>query len=762
MNVDPFWLHDRVLPSEANDPQEVARLGRALAEVGEDPGDLSRPAVTAAARRFQDSRGLKVDGVVQVNGPTAQRIAAERHERQTAARPARPRRVLGEQQAVPVRESVGPGGQNRAEDRASTMRGLALGGYFSRFGALNPLQLEAGAADPELERALARFRSKQGIRETGPLAPGSDSLTVLNRITAPRLHAFLNDDPTSVPQPPEQAAVVRDSPDSPTARAVPSRDEARESHEAEQDREIASRQARHVKREMDAVERGETAPPPLPRPDPVARALKDDPSLKDMTPRQLDRIRELGKESDLDLLDASTRERVGRYMREHEPDFLTALEERYREGRISLAKLERQAEMQTRRLSTHGANPIAVARQDATLQVLKQAMMDEGAEAREALARVEALMESNGQGDEDLPLLLEFVPGVGELISATEAAKYLAEARAAERDGNDAQANAAWTAFALAVGGAVPVLGKAVKLLRHINVVKKAEERITRTTAPILNAALKQARKTKAGKMVEEAIDAQRARKEILERENDFKKPFESKSAQELFGDEAWSALDGKTQHALNKTFDHIKGVQGEVFLKKLIERARLEAPMKDTRFQRRVFVNMPGENEPLQRHFDEITTGKIKPILGGMIVWKTKGPHGTGYEIKVASSKLNSNQKTIDDAIKGGAAGTTAASEAALAAKKSLPAEIDSVRQLRIPIWSIPQGELADAMRTALREKGVPGIVINQFEERLDIAYKLQANLEKSGANDIGDALTIAAIIGVPLLLVEDETPDA
>lgn len=62
MNVDPFWLNDRVLPSEANDPQELARLGRALAEVGEDPGDLSRPAVTEAVRRFQDSRGLKVDG----------------------------------------------------------------------------------------------------------------------------------------------------------------------------------------------------------------------------------------------------------------------------------------------------------------------------------------------------------------------------------------------------------------------------------------------------------------------------------------------------------------------------------------------------------------------------------------------------------------------------------------------------------------------------------------------------------------------------
>ncbi len=57
MNVDPFWLHDRVLPSEANDPQEVARLGRALAEVGEDPGDLS---CSAGAPTCRLSRHLSV------------------------------------------------------------------------------------------------------------------------------------------------------------------------------------------------------------------------------------------------------------------------------------------------------------------------------------------------------------------------------------------------------------------------------------------------------------------------------------------------------------------------------------------------------------------------------------------------------------------------------------------------------------------------------------------------------------------------------
>lgn len=720
MRVDPFWLHDRVLPSDANDPHQVARLGRALADVGEDPGDLSRPAVTAAARRFQQSRGLKVDGVVQVNGPTTQRIAAERHERQTAARPSGPQRVLGAQQAVPLRDSVGAGGRNGAEDRASAMRGLALGGYFSRFGALSPLKLEAGAADPELERALERFRSKHGIRESGPLVPGSESLAILNRITAPRLHAFLDGDPTSAPQPPEKVAVVRNSPDSPTARSVPFRDEAQEAHEAGQDREIATRQARHVKREMDAVERGETAPPPSPRPDPVTQALKDDPALKDMTARQLDRIREIAAEEDLDLMQSGTRTRLGRYMRQHEPDFLTALEQRYRDGEINLRQLERQAEMQTRRLSTHGAAPVAVARQDATLRVLKQAMLDEGSEAREALARVEALMEGNGQGDDGLPLLLEFIPGAGELISATDAARHLAEARAAERDGKTAEANAAWSAFALAVGGAVPVLGKAVKLLRHVNVVRKAQD----------------------------AVAAQRARKEILRREKDFEQPFESKSARELFGDEAWKRLDEKARTVLEQSFSRIKGEHGEAYFRQLIDRAALEAPLKGTRHLRRVRI-VDADGIPRIRHFDEITTEDIRPALFGLIVRKTKNGNGTAFEFKVGSSHLSANQKAVDDTIRDKKPAASALSKEAANKGLSLPRHIDSVHQLRIPIDALPRDELISAMRHALREKGVGEHVIDDFEEKFDAAYRLNSELRLNDLHGLADEVTIARILG-------------
>ena len=760
MNVDPFWLNDRIVPSDANDPREVRKLGRALADLGEDTGDLSRPAVTEAVRRFQDSRGLKVDGEAQVNGPTAQRIAAEHHERQTADRPPAQNRILGEQHSVPVRDTVGTGGRNRPGDRQSVMQALAIGNYLSRYAALNPASFQSGADDPELERAIVRFRRKQGIRETGPLAPGSLSLRLLNQITAPRLHHYLGDDPTTVPQPPEKAAVVRHSPDSLTARAVPFRDEAQVAHETAQDQEIAQRQADRIRQEMAAVDRGEAAV--ASSTDPSLQALHDDPELKDMTALQLDRIREIATESALDLDDAETRASLGTYMRDKEPDFVTPLREKYEAGKLDARKLERLTENWARQVSTHGASPIAVARLKAGTEVLRQALLDEGAGAEDTVAKIGKLMAGAGQGEPEVPLLFEFFPGLGEALSAADAAKHLARAQAADAAGNTAEANAAWNAFALAAAGAVPFVGKAVKLLRHVKTVQKAEEAITSAAAPVLNTITEQARKTKVVQKVEALTDAQRARREILKREEDFAKKFESNSPKKMFGEEAWNELDESAQKALSETYVRIAGEQGEVFLRELIERAGLDAPMKGTNFQRRVHLKVPGAKEPLERRYDEITIGNIKPLLGGMIVRRTKGPNGTGFEIKVASSKLNRNEKTIDDAIMSNEVGKSSPSRKAIADGFSLPEDIDHVRQLRIPLWSIPKDDLASAMRVALQEKGVPGSVIDQFEERLDIAYRLQANLEANGRSDLADSLTIAVVLGVPLLPVEGEAPVA
>jgi len=77
MNVDPFWLNDRIVPSDANDPKEVSKLGQALSDVGEDVADRSRPAVTEAVRRCgirlapADATGPRTGGASCRRSPSA-------------------------------------------------------------------------------------------------------------------------------------------------------------------------------------------------------------------------------------------------------------------------------------------------------------------------------------------------------------------------------------------------------------------------------------------------------------------------------------------------------------------------------------------------------------------------------------------------------------------------------------------------------------------------------------------------------------------
>ncbi|WP_281017603.1 hypothetical protein [Minwuia sp. IMCC3077] len=708
MNVDPFWLNDRIVPSDANDPKEVTRLGQALSDVGEDVADRSRPAVTEAVRRFQDSRGLRVDGEAQVNGPTAQRLAAERHERQTAARPSAQQRILGEQHSVPVRDAVGTGGRNRPEDRRSVMQALAIGNYLSRYAALNPVDLPPGAPDPELETALARFRRKQGVRETGPLAPGSLTLRLLNQITAPRLHQLIGDDVASPRDmsPAEDPAVVRDSPDSPTARAVPFRDEGQVAHETAQDQEIARRQADRIRQEMAAVDRGEAAP--VPGTDPSLQALHDDPELKDLTARQIDRIREIATESALDLEQPETRARLGAYMREKEPDFLTALQEKYEAGKLDARKLERLTENWARQVSTHGASPISVARLKAGTEVLRQALQDEGASAADTVAKIEKLMAGAGQGEPEVPLLFEFFPGLGEALSAADAAKYLAQAQAADAAGNTAEANAAWNAFALAAAGAVPFVGKAVKLLRHVKVVRKAEEAITSAAAPVLNAITEQARKTKVVQKAEELVDAQRARRKLLKAEEDFETEFEGMSAQELVGAADWSKLDEKTQHAISSSFTHGKRRASEGQLATDLDVAGAKRPLDGPKHDH-LYMVRTDDGEWLPRKFDSVAYGWFRPTLMGLWVRKIDEGKAFAIELKSGSSKLTKDQARADKAIADGRDSFPTLSKNGGQNGYTLPEIEKDIKHLRIPLWAIPQDMLNEDLRKSLTNKGTP-----------------------------------------------------
>lgn len=737
MPINPFRLHDRIVPEDANDPVQVRAFAQALRDVGEPvPGD-DTASVTQAARRFQASRGLAVDGVARVNGPTAQRLAGERHARQVAASPPPPKQTLHDLHSVPIRETVGSGGRNRPEDRASIQRALALTNHFSRFGALNPVALSQGTEDPELNRGVEGFRRKHGIDESGPVAVGSWTLGLLNDITAPILHHLIGPD-ASRPVGQESSAVppvVRNNPDSATARSVPFHDEKRIAHEVTQDHAIAMQQARHIRQEMDAVSRGEVAPPPsaaerkLSKPAAVASGpdLRDTPELKDLTDRQVEQLHAIADEENFDTGVPQVRARLAQHVREYEPDFMTPLKAQLASGTITAAKLERLSENWARQLATHGTNPIALARLEAGNEVLKQALLQEGASAREAYDRVEALMNGAGQGDEDVSLLMQLFPPAGLLVGASELLQHFQEARKAQAEGDDDAAEKAWTAIALASAGSIPFAGKAVKLVVRSRIAQRARDFVLKHDA----------------------------RRKLIKMQADFNKPFRATHAEEFFEKDVWAGFDKKTQQALETTFTKAKGKAGEEYVRNLIVLSGLEVPLQGTQHLRRIMIKMPS-GVWASRHYDEITFGKLKPILRGYAAKIIKTDQGVAHEIKTGASRVTKNQKIKDAAVNDKAERISNLAKKAHEEGYNLPDEIeDDIQQLRLPLWAIPEKALISDWSQRLAKKNVPAEIIDQLAGGIAQTYALERKLRRDGNIELARRITLRSVIVASSLAV-------
>ncbi|MDF1719588.1 MAG: hypothetical protein P1U65_02840 [Minwuia sp.] len=740
MQTDPFWLSDRIVDQDANDPLEVARFGRALRQAGEDVPDVSQPTVSRAARRFQASRGMKVDCEAMVNGPTEQRLAGELFARQTTGRPAANRQLLGPRAHVPVRAPVGPGGRNLPRDRKLLLRSLAMGGYLTRFAALNPADLPPGQDDPELTRALDAFRTGQGIRERGPVTPGSETLRLLDQMVAPKLHMLIGPDVAQprTAQPKPAARIVRNRPESATARAVPFRDEKHIAHEAAQDHALAVAQAGDIVTEMAAARRGDivrddqtlsggqaedslagNAAEEASKP----RRLPDDPRLDDLTDRQRQRLVEIATESGFDLTDAALRARLGAYMRAHEPDFTTALEAKVASGKLDVAKLERLTGNIARQVSTHGADRTSLARLDAATDVLKQTLLKEGLDNDLAADKVTELLEKSGRGEVDVPLLLELMPGVGEIISLAETAEHIATIREARRTGNIAEANAAWTALALAAAGVVPFAGKVIRLARTGGLLKAARS----------------------------TIDSQAARRDLSMMRKQFDTPFEATNVRKYIPDEVWNGFDQKTQNAFLKSISHAQGRQGEATLRDLMDRAGLHRPVTDHSLQKRYVVRLPDGTDQT-RLLDEVAYGRFKSVLGGLIIRKIDGDKAFGYEVKVASARLTKQQKRADEAIMAKGRVKSNRSDRAVKLGIELPEIEDDLHHLRMPISSIPQENLVRDLTETLRDKGLKDRDIAVFTDAFDMAYEMDRQLRKAGRPDLAGKLTVGAVIGLSL----------
>ncbi|WP_416900037.1 MAG: hypothetical protein ACMVY4_10185 [Minwuia sp.] len=187
MSGDLLFLNDRIEPGGANDQDEVIKVASALDEiegrpaVRRVPGRFDQHAVIDRARRYQQSRGLVPDGLINPKGATAQRIAAEQMSRRRISGP--PRRGAN----LPLWGSVGAGGINLPGDRQAMTNALTLTGHLGN-GA-------AGKKEDAVTGAVRAFQKSHGLRIDGLAEPYGPTHDMLDHVLGPRLDWLVGADP---------------------------------------------------------------------------------------------------------------------------------------------------------------------------------------------------------------------------------------------------------------------------------------------------------------------------------------------------------------------------------------------------------------------------------------------------------------------------------------------------------------------------------------------------------------------------------------
>lgn len=106
--VDPFWLYDKVDPDDDNDPEEVIKAANNADELtGRRKPErainrLDEREAFDSIRDYQKKRNMKVDGVLNPNGPTAQRMSAGKHALVDRKNPPAFSTLLGRGSRVPL------------------------------------------------------------------------------------------------------------------------------------------------------------------------------------------------------------------------------------------------------------------------------------------------------------------------------------------------------------------------------------------------------------------------------------------------------------------------------------------------------------------------------------------------------------------------------------------------------------------------------------------------------------------------------------
>ncbi len=181
-------MFDKINPEDDNDLEEVIKAANAA----DDLTRQRKPERTVNAldedeadsiRSFQRSWNLTVDGIVK--GPTAQRMAAEKHG--IAERANRPAfvEVFGRGARAPLWGSVGRGGQNLRGDVQVAKAAPTLTGQKVSTPDPVPGSNEDLAGGEAAGAALTRFQRQHGLKPDGVMTPFGETHDMLNTILAP-------------------------------------------------------------------------------------------------------------------------------------------------------------------------------------------------------------------------------------------------------------------------------------------------------------------------------------------------------------------------------------------------------------------------------------------------------------------------------------------------------------------------------------------------------------------------------------------------
>jgi len=693
MQTEPFQLKDRISPEEDNDEAEVIRLGNALDNLaGRKPppraiGHVDQKQIIDRTRDFQAARGLKIDGLVKPKGPTQQRIAAEKFRRDSAARPPRHTSVLGRGANVPLAASIGPGRSNLAGDVKTVHSALTLTGHKP------PAVIRRQASDEDAEGAAAlqpsirKFQNDQGLKVDGLVEPYGPTHDLMDDVIAPRLALLTGNDPVRPKpwQPPKPEIVARNVPLIPTRIRTRFQDEEDLPTRTEYD--AAVRLGERIDAEEQAVEAFRRNFPE-----------EADPAL---TPVQ-------------DLIDggsASTTLSGG-----SGADVLEA-------GDVNpVAGLEHSVSRSARALHTPAnSGPEAGRALTKRLQTARRALI-EGYIAQ-GMSPEEASLTADAYVAEVAPdtigrlglAFLEFAPGIGEALSAAEAAKLKTEIDSARADGDFERAESLEYDYALAAFGAIPVLGKSVKLV-------KVMDRLI-DTMPV--------------------VKRQIYRQKLLKAHNRYGDTVEGFSIKGALGEERWAALSPKTRKSMHNIVNYRMGEAGEKLVKQWLEHADIGSVGSNVTARRRYEIKIEG-GETVTRHFDEATARHFQSTFGGL--WMKRVEGGKGWEVKTGNAGPSANQREFANLA--GKDDTLIASKPSRKKPINLP-EIDKqAENLRVPLADVDESALRFEIRKSLHKNGHGRELVGEVDKVIEQFFETSRAANRSGSFELAQNFTVGSVL--------------